>query len=72
MSHLPRQTECRIAADATDDEQAGGITRRTVLAVAAATAAATVVAVEPPARAHSVDANSQEDMTAFEIGRAHV
>ncbi len=65
MSHLPRQKERPIAADATDDEQAGGITRRTVLAGAAATAAATVVAVDPPARAHSVDANLPEDMTAF-------
>ena len=65
MSHLPRQKRRPIAADATDDDQAGGITRRTVLAGAAATAAATVVAVDPPARARSVDANSREDMTAF-------
>src|SRR6516225_7694081 len=65
MSHLPRQKRRPIAADATDDDQAGGITRRTVLAGAAATAAVTVVAVDPAARAHSVDANSPEDMTAF-------
>jgi hypothetical protein len=64
MSHLPRPKERPIAADATDDE-AGGITRRTVLAGAAATAAATVVAVDPPARAHSVDPQSREDMVTF-------
>ena len=53
-------------SDATVDEQAGGITRRTVLAgAAAATAAATIVAVDPAARAHSVDASSPADMTAF-------
>jgi hypothetical protein len=65
MSDLPHQERSPIAPDATGDEQSGGVTRRTVLAGAAATAAATVVAVDPPARAHSVDANSREDMEAF-------
>jgi hypothetical protein len=65
MSDLPHQERRPNAPDATDDdEQAGGVTRRTVLAGAAATAAATVV-VDPPARAHSVDPQSREDMVAF-------
>jgi len=64
MSDLPHQERRTIAPDATDDdEKSGRVTRRTVLAGAAATAAATVVAVDPPARAHSVDANL--DMDAF-------
>jgi Membrane bound FAD containing D-sorbitol dehydrogenase len=64
MSNLPRQERRPIAADATDDEH--GITRRTVLAGAAAsTAAATIAALDAPARAHSVDANSPDDMNAF-------
>jgi hypothetical protein len=66
MSDLPYQERRPNAPDATDDdEQAGGVTRRNVLAGAAATAAATVVAVDPPARAHSVDPQSREDMVAF-------
>jgi hypothetical protein len=64
MSDSPHQERRTIAPDATDDdEKSGRVTRRTVLAGAAATAAVTVVAVDPPARAHSVDANS--DMDAF-------
>jgi hypothetical protein len=66
MSYLRHQERRPIAPAAIDDEQAGELTRRTVLAgVAAATAAATVAAVDTPARARSVDANSQNDMTAF-------
>ena len=66
MSDSPHQERRTIAPDATDDdEKSGRVTRRTVLAGAVATAAATVVAVDPPARAHSVDANLPEDMTAF-------
>jgi hypothetical protein len=45
-----------------DDEQAGAVTRRTVLAGAAA---ATVAAVDTPARAGSVHPNSPEDMVLF-------
>jgi hypothetical protein len=50
-----------------EEEHAGAVTRRTVLAgAAAATAAATVTAaLDTPARAHSVDANSREDMVLF-------
>src|SRR5262245_28532774 len=53
--------------EATDDEQAGAVTRRTVLTgAAAATAAATVPAVlDTPARAQSVDPNSREHMVLF-------
>jgi hypothetical protein len=56
-----------IAPDALEDQQAGAITRRTVLTgAAAATAAATVGAtLDTPARAHSVDVNSREDMALF-------
>jgi hypothetical protein len=61
MSDSPHQERRTIAPDATDDdEKSGRVTRRTVLAGAAATAAATVVAVDPPARAHSVDADLPE------------
>jgi len=56
-----------IAPNALEDEPAGAVTRRTVLTVAAAaTAAATVgAALDTPARAHSVDVNSQEHMVLF-------
>ena len=66
MSDLPHQERRPIARSAKDDEQAGGVTRRTVLAgAAAATAAATVGAIDTPANAHSVDPNSPQDMVAF-------
>jgi hypothetical protein len=57
----------RPIAPKTEEEPAGAVTRRTVLAgAAAATAAATVTAaLETPARAHSVNANSREDMVLF-------
>jgi hypothetical protein len=56
-----------FAPNATEDEPPGTVTRRTVLTgAAAATAAATVVvALDTPARAHSVDVNSQEPMVLF-------
>jgi hypothetical protein len=56
-----------IAPNTTADEPAGAATRRTVLTgAAAATAAATVAAaLDTPARAHSVDVNSQEHMVLF-------
>src|SRR5437016_2886537 len=56
-----------IAPNALENEQTGAITRRTVLTgAAAATAAATVgAALDTPARAHSVDVNSQEHMVLF-------
>src|SRR6266446_747436 len=56
-----------IAPSTTADEPAGAVTRRTVLTgAAAATAAATVAAaLDTPARAHSVDVNSQEHMVLF-------
>jgi Membrane bound FAD containing D-sorbitol dehydrogenase len=62
---LPHQGP--IAPDALEDEQIGAVTRRTVLTgAAAATAAATVgAALDTPARAHSVDLNSREDMELF-------
>jgi len=63
---LPHQGS--IAPDALEDEQTtGAVTRRTVLTgAAAATAAATVgAALDTPARAHSVDVNSREDMELF-------
>jgi hypothetical protein len=61
MSDVPPQERGLIARSAKD-EQAGGITRRTVLAgAAAATAAATVAS----ARAESVDPKSREDLVAF-------
>ena len=62
---LPHQRP--IAPNAMEDERAGAVTRRTVLTgAAAATAAVTVAAaLDTPARAHSVDANSREDMVLF-------
>jgi Membrane bound FAD containing D-sorbitol dehydrogenase len=56
-----------ITPNAIEDEPAGALTRRTVLTgAAAATAAATVgAALDTPARAHSVDVNSREDMELF-------
>jgi hypothetical protein len=56
-----------IAPNALEDEQTGAVTRRTVLTgAAAATAAVTVAAaLDSSARAHSVDANSREDMVLF-------
>jgi hypothetical protein len=66
MSDLPHQERRPIARGAKEDEQAGGVTRRTVLAgAAAATAAATVAAVVTPATAQSADPNSRQDMVAF-------
>jgi hypothetical protein len=55
------------APNVIEEEQASVVTRRTVLAgAAAATAAATVsAALDTTARAHSVDANSREDMVLF-------
>src|SRR5215831_579819 len=56
----------QIAPNALEDE-AGALTRRTVLTgAAAATAAATVGAtLDTPAHAYSVDVNSREDMVLF-------
>jgi hypothetical protein len=54
-----------IAPNTIEDERAGAVTRRTVLTGAAATAAATVAAFDMPARAHSVDVNSREEMVLF-------
>jgi hypothetical protein len=55
-----------ITPNAIEDEPAGAVTRRTLLTGAAATAAATVgAALDTPARAHSVDVNSREDMELF-------
>jgi hypothetical protein len=56
-----------IAPNTIEDEPAGAVTRRTVLTGAAAvTAAATVgAALDTPARAHSVDVDSREDMALF-------
>jgi len=53
--------------NATEDEPASALTRRTVLTgAAAATAAATVpAALDTPARARSVDPSSREDMVLF-------
>lgn len=66
MSDLPHQERHPIAQIAKDDEQASGITRRTVLSsAAAATAAATLAVVDTPASARSLDPNSSEDMILF-------
>jgi hypothetical protein len=56
-----------IAPNTIEDEPAGALTRRTVLAgAAAATAAVTVgAALDTPAHAGSVDVNSQEHMVLF-------
>jgi hypothetical protein len=51
-------------SSSADDEQAGTLTRRTVLAGVAATTVAATVAVAP-ASAGSVDPNSREDMVLF-------
>jgi hypothetical protein len=62
-----RPTAPNVTENVTEEEQTGAVTRRTLLAsAAAATAAATVTAaLDTPARAHSVDANSREDMVLF-------
>jgi hypothetical protein len=60
---LPHQRP--IAPNTIEDERADSITRRTMLTGAAATAAATVAAFDMPARAHSVDVTSREDMVLF-------
>jgi hypothetical protein len=62
MSDAP--DEYSIASSSADDEQAGTLTRRTVLAGVAATTVAATVAVAP-ASAGSVDPNSREDMVLF-------
>jgi hypothetical protein len=62
---LPHQRP--VAPNTMHDEPVNPVTRRTVLTgAAAATAAATVGAtLDTPARAHSVDPNSREDMLLF-------
>ena len=62
---LPHQRP--VAPNTIEDEPVGAVTRRTVLTGAAPpTAAATVgAALDTPARAHSVDPNSREDMVLF-------
>jgi hypothetical protein len=62
---LPHQRP--VAPNTIQDEPINLVTRRTVLTgAAAATAAATVGApLDTPARAHSVDPNSREDMLLF-------
>jgi hypothetical protein len=65
VSELPHQGH-RPIAQVNGDEKTSGITRRTVLAgAAAATAAATLAVVDTPARAHSLDPNSPDDMILF-------
>ena len=56
-----------LAPNTIEGEPVNAVTRRTVLTgAAAATAAATVGAtLDTPARAHSVDPNSREDMLLF-------
>jgi hypothetical protein len=66
VSNLPHQERRSIAQTTKDDEQARGVTRRTVLAgAAAATAAATFVVVDTPVNARSLDPSSSEDMVLF-------
>ena len=59
--------ERSVAPNTIEGEPVNAVTRRTVLTgAAAATAAATVGAtLDTPARAHSVDPNSREDMLLF-------
>jgi len=59
--------EHSVAPNTIEGEPVNAVTRRTVLTgAAAATAAATVGAtLDTPARAHSVDPNSREDMLLF-------
>jgi hypothetical protein len=65
MSDLPQQRDA-VGRVRHGDEQAGELTRRTVLVgVAATTVAATVVVIDAPANARSVDASSQRDMVLF-------
>jgi hypothetical protein len=64
VSDLPQERR-PIAITTKDDEQARGLTRRTVLAGAAATAAATLAVADTPANARSPDPNSMEDRVLF-------
>src|SRR5467141_3254665 len=68
MNDIPYQQRPPVARSAHDDERTNGLTRRTVLAGAAAgTAAATLAAVDTPAAAGSVAADSTADMSAFVV-----
>src|SRR2546430_8244791 len=55
-----------VAPNTIEGEPVNAVTRRTVLTgAAAATAAAVGAALDTPARAHSIDPNSREDMLLF-------
>jgi hypothetical protein len=66
MSTSPHHERNRIARAATDDEPAGEVSRRTMLAGAVATTAvAAVGASDMPACAHTANPDLPEDMMAF-------
>ncbi|SHG21648.1 hypothetical protein SAMN05443248_0733 [Bradyrhizobium erythrophlei] len=66
MSTSPHHGRNRIARSATDDEQAGEVSRRTMLVGAVATTAvAAVGASDMAAYAHTANPDLREDMMAF-------
>ena len=66
MSTSPHQERNRIAQGATDQEQSGEVSRRSMLAgTVATTAVAAVGAIPGSAYAQGADPNSKKDMMAF-------
>jgi hypothetical protein len=66
MSTSPHHGRSPIARGATDDEQAGEVSRRTMLVGAVATTAVVAVgASDMPAYAHTANPDLREDMMAF-------
>jgi hypothetical protein len=66
MSTSPHQERNRIAQGATDQEQSGEVSRRSMLAgTVATTAVAAVGAISGSAYAQGADPNSRKDMMAF-------
>jgi hypothetical protein len=63
MSKPTHREQAQAAQVAVEDDHAGGLTRRTVLAGAAATTAVVTIGVDTPALAQTADPNP--DMTAF-------